>query len=204
MLVVLMALVVGALLLLNIYENQLVGNLDATLQQRVDDRARLIDAGSDPASLTTVLQEEAFVWIGTASGDVIATGGGHIPIDNPTPSNTDAVVSKTLVVEERSSDEIERETRVMRVATATTQSGLVVVGGSELEGVDKSVSDLGSSLRWRFRSSSPSSEHSPGSLSNGPCGRSSAFGPGLPRSPVRHSPTVCRFPQRRMRSTTWR
>ena len=143
MLVVLMALVVGALLLLNIYENQLVGNLDATLQQRVDDRARLIDAGSDPASLTTVLQEEAFVWIGTASGDVIATGGGHIPVDNPTPANTDAVVSKTLVIEERSSDEIERETRLMRVATATTQSGLVVVGGSELDGVDQSVSDLG-------------------------------------------------------------
>lgn len=141
-LVVLVALGVGSFVLLELYERELVDNLDTTLEQQVADRVRLIETNGSNEVLTTVLQQEAFVWIGTPSGEVASQGGGIFPIDNPVPAAIGTTTTRTLSVEERKSDEVETERMELRLASALASTGDVVIAGAELEVIERSVGEL--------------------------------------------------------------
>lgn len=140
--VVAVALAVGAFVLLQLYERQLVDNLDGTLEQQVTDRVRLLDAGGTNELLTTVLQGEAFVWIGTPDGEVVAQGGGIFPLENPVPKTIGQTSTVRLLVEERKPDEVETEVMELRLASGEAASGNVVLAGSELEVIDETLADL--------------------------------------------------------------
>ncbi|MGI9597357.1 MAG: HAMP domain-containing sensor histidine kinase [Acidimicrobiales bacterium] len=144
-LVVAVTLAFGALLLLTIYRNQLISSLDTTLEQQVADRAALLDGGTDPQSLTTVSAEEAVVWIGRDDGIAVAVGGTVIPLESPVPPVVGTTAGLELLVEENKGGEHEdeRELSQMRVASARSGDGLIVIAGAEVETVDKAVTGLG-------------------------------------------------------------
>ena len=142
MLVVLLTLVGGSFLLLGAYRGQLIDSLDVTLEQQVADRASLLETGGARDALVTVLQDEAFVWIGTKDGEVIAQGGAIFPLENPVPGLIGTTVDVSLLVEERKPNETERERMDLRIASAETAAGEVVLAGSELETIDKTVAGL--------------------------------------------------------------
>ncbi len=139
-----LVLSLGAALLLFTYRAGLVGNLDATLEQQAADRVRLLDSGSEPQSLTVVQREESFVWIGTADGDLVAQGGSLLPLENPVRQPVGTTVNAELRFVELHDGESEEERHKLRLTSASTTDGLVVVAGSELEGVD---GDLGALTR---------------------------------------------------------
>lgn len=141
-LVVFVALGVGSFVLLQLYERELVKNLDTTLEQQVADRVRLIENGSSNDLLTIALQEESFVWIGAANGVATALGGGLFPIDNPVPDPVGTTTTKTLFVEERTPDEVEREAKDLRLASAQTSTGQVVIVGAELDVIERTLGEL--------------------------------------------------------------
>lgn len=141
--VVIVGLLIALSTVLLVYRSQLRTSLDQTLEQQVADRARLLDQGNPPDSLTTVLQEEAMVWIGSNDGVSFAIGGAIFPIDNPVPSEIGQTVTKDLLVEERKPDEVEREVMRLRIASRQTSDGsTVVLAGSETEEMDAQVTRL--------------------------------------------------------------
>lgn len=143
MAIVTIGLAIALALVLLVYRSQLHNNQDQTLQQQVTDRAQLLDAGSSPASLTTTRSDEAFVWIGSPTGTAVSNGGSIVPIDNPVPATVGTATTIELLVEELSSDETERETVQLRVASAATADGrLVVVAGGETEDIGKQTRQL--------------------------------------------------------------
>lgn len=143
MAVIAVALAVALAIVLLLYRGQLQAGLDQTLEQQVVDRTRLLDEGSSPETLTTVLQEEALVWIGTPDGEPLAIGGAIFPLDSPVPPSIGGVTTIELLVEERKPDEIERERMTLRVASALTSDGrIVVLAGAEDEVVAEDVTRL--------------------------------------------------------------
>lgn len=138
-------MVLGSLLLLMVYRNQLTSSLDRSLQQQVTDRAQLIDRGSDPQSLVTVLQdEEALVWIGTPDGTAVAVGNTVQPLESPVPAVIGQVQETELLVLEFEHDQPEQEVMNLRLASAEAADGqLVVVAAAETETVDHAVTALG-------------------------------------------------------------
>lgn len=150
--VVAIGLIVALMIVLFLYRGQLQTSQDQTLEQQVADRTRLLDEGSSPDSLTTVLQEEALVWIGTPDGQAISIGGAIFPLENPVPSTIGGVTAIELLVEERKPDEIEREVMNLRIATAQTSDGRVVVlAGAEGEIIGNQVRQLA----WLFLGAVP-------------------------------------------------
>ncbi len=142
MAVVLATLVGGSFVLLEAYERQLVSSLDVSLEQQVADRVGLLEGGGSKELLTTVLQDEAFVWIGSPDGTVTAQGGAIFPLENPVPDDIGTTTNSSLLVEERKPDEIERERMVLRLASASASTGQVVLAGAELETIDSTVNGL--------------------------------------------------------------
>ncbi len=142
MVVVLLTLVGGSFLLLEAYERQLTSNLDVSLEQQVADRVALLENGGSKSLLTTVLQDEAFVWIGDADGTVTAQGGAIVPLENPVPDVVGSTATIDLLVEERKPDEIEKEVMELRIASGSASTGQVVLAGAELEVIDETVSGL--------------------------------------------------------------
>lgn len=142
MVVVLITLIVGSFVLLQAFRSQLVDNLDVTLTQQVADRTRLLEDGGAKERLTTVLEDESFVWIGSPEGVLSSHGGSIFPLENPVPSSIGTVTTIDLLVEERSSTELETERMELRLASAQASTGQVIVAGSELEAIDKTVADL--------------------------------------------------------------
>ncbi len=141
--VVLLALALGSVLLLAAYRGQLEDALDNTLSQQVADRVALLDEGSSPQSLTSTLQDESFVWIGTPSGEVQATGGSLEVLENPVPVNVGGVGDATLRFNENHHGSTESEVETVRIASgATVEQSLVVVAGAETETIGQSVSRL--------------------------------------------------------------
>ena len=135
------ALVAGGWLLATVLRSSLEQNLDTTLSQQAADRARLLEAGSDPADLVDVQQAEAFAWIGTADGTELAVGGSLRPIESPPVVEPDTTTTDRLLVEERKPGEssVEREDHDLRITSVSTQTGELVVVAAELESVDKAV-----------------------------------------------------------------
>ncbi len=140
--VVLVALLGGSFVILETYEGQLVDSLDVSLEQQVADRVALLENGGPKDSLTTVLQDEAFVWIGTKDGTVTAQGGAIFPLENPVPNPIGTTMDLALLVEERKPNEIEQERMVLRLASGETTEGQVVLAGAELEVIDDAVGGL--------------------------------------------------------------
>ncbi len=142
MTIVLLTLVAGSFLLLQAYRGQLTSNLDVSLEQQVADRVGLVDNGGDKSLLTTVLQDEAFVWIGDIDGNATAQGGAIFPLENPVPDPIGRVITVELLVEERKPDEIEVERMELRLASGQSSAGQVVLAGAELETIDETVGGL--------------------------------------------------------------
>jgi len=142
--VVLAALVLGSFVILNLYEQQLVNNLDNTLEQQVADRVQLLENGGSKEALTTVLQREAFVWIGSPGGEVTAQGGGLFPVDNQFPDVVGGTRTVDLLIEERKSTETELETKQLRITSAEASTGQVVLAGAELDVIDNTIAELAS------------------------------------------------------------
>lgn len=142
-LVVAVALVVGAVVLLTLFANRLVDSLDRTLQQQVQDRVALIESGIAPDALTNVLQEEAFVWIGRLDGTVLAQSKAVVVLENPIPTDINSVGEARLLVEERKPNEVEVEEMEVRLASASTSDGaIVVVAGAETESIGSTIGQL--------------------------------------------------------------
>jgi len=131
--VVALALLFGAALLLILLHRGIRSSLDQTLVAQARDRAQLIDSGTDPAALVSLLEEESFVWIGTPEGESVAVGDEVVPLENPVPENLNGVSGITFLGEERHGGEIEIEEFSMRVAAATTDGSLVVLVGADTE-----------------------------------------------------------------------
>lgn len=143
MAVVAVTLAVGAVVLLASFRSSLERNVDQTLQQQVRDRITLIDQGNDPTSFDQVLQEEAFVWIGRPDGTVISASGAVTPLENPIPSQVGTSTQVQLLVEERKPDEIDSEQMELRVFSAASADGtIIVVAGSEAEQIGKTLGEL--------------------------------------------------------------
>lgn len=137
------ALTIGALVSVAVVRSNLTDNVDQTLLQQATDRAQLIDQGTNPASLVNTLQEESLVWIGTPDGQVVAVGSSVIPLESPVPTVLDGVGGAELLVEERKPDETERERMTLRLASATTADGeLVVITGAETELIDSTSNQM--------------------------------------------------------------
>ncbi len=145
--VVAVALAIGAAGMLAVYRNQLRSSLDSALTQQVSDRVRLLENGSPAESLATVIEEESLVWIGTADGTAIATGGSILPVGDPIPSEVGTVETIDLLFDELYSDddsgELEREQGSVRIASAATADGVIVLAGAEVETVDGAVTTIG-------------------------------------------------------------
>lgn len=137
------AMTIGAFILIGLFRNQLESALDQTLQEQATDRVLLLDQGSDPQSLVTVLREEALVWIGQPDGTIVAVGGAIVPLENPIPSQLDTVVTQQLLVEEQYGDEAERELAELRLGSAQTANGeLIVLAGAETDRIDDALGGL--------------------------------------------------------------
>jgi signal transduction histidine kinase len=162
MVVVAVALTLGSIGLLAVYRNQLLSSLDTTLAQQVDDRVRLLNQGNPPEPLAGVLEEESLVWIGTADGAPIVTGGSLRPVGNPVPTPVGGVGTVELMVDEvhaadnpdgdddgddgdgeAGGDGFEREIEAFRLASGMTDGGLVVLAGTELDTVDDAAAAIG-------------------------------------------------------------
>ncbi len=141
--VVFVALVIGDIASVTALRSSMTDNLDQTLLQQARDRAALIDEGTDPSTLTATLQDEALVWIGTPDGDPVAIGATVVPSQSPVPDELDTVGGATVLVEERKPYEVETERMDVRLASATTADGtLVVVAGAETETIDDTTGRL--------------------------------------------------------------
>ena len=142
MAVVLVAMIVGSLVVLEAFERRLLSNLDTTMEQQVADRVTLLEAGAEFDALTSVSGDEAFVWIGSGSGEVFSRGGDSYPVDSPVPAVVGVPVTQDLLVEEREDGGLERERQTIRLVSAWAGDDVVVVAGAELEAVDTALQDL--------------------------------------------------------------
>lgn len=143
MVVVLVALTLGSVLTLNLYEGQLLDNLDATVEQQVADRVRLLDNGGSPDSMTSAFGGEAFVWIVARDGELVARGGSILPLENPVPEVIGQTTTVELLVEERKPDEVEVERYEYRLVSGASTTGQVVVAATGLEQTTDAVAELG-------------------------------------------------------------
>lgn len=143
MVVVLIAMSAGAVVVLAVFGIGVERNLDDTLRQQVADRVGLIEDGADPGAFGQARQGEAFVWIGTPDGTVIASGGEVEPVENPVPEALDRAQEVELLVEERSGNEVERERKELRILAQETNDGaIVVVAGTQIEGLGDALRGL--------------------------------------------------------------
>lgn len=147
------ALVASLALVLFLYWNQLSRTVDQALTQQVADRARLLDGGSDPDSLTSILSEEAFVWIGTPDGAALAVGGSLRVLESPVPGSIGGISAVEVDVieedyDEDEADETSSERVTMRVASAASADGRIVVAGSPQETITENVTRLIGLFAW--------------------------------------------------------
>jgi len=140
--VVLVAMTVGSLVVLEAFERRLLSNLDTTLEQQVADRVQLLEARADFDALTSVSGDEAFVWIGSLSGEVLSQGGESYPVDSPVPAVVGVPVTEDLVVAEHEDGGLEREQQTIRLVSGVAGDDVVVVVGAELEAIDTALKDL--------------------------------------------------------------
>ncbi|MGI9604374.1 MAG: sensor histidine kinase [Acidimicrobiales bacterium] len=135
------ALVVGGLVTVTLLERNLEDNLDQSLDQQARDRAQLLEGGADPQSLVDSRLREAFVWIGTASGQPVAVGGAVRPVETP-PLDLGAPATVDLLIEETAEPDEGPEQYSFRVATASTSDGQAVAVGAQIEEVDNAVGEV--------------------------------------------------------------
>jgi signal transduction histidine kinase len=144
-LVVAVSLLAGGAVLVTVLRTNLTDNLDATLQSLVTDRATLVEQGSDPTAVTDTSLREAIVWIGTADGRALASGG-RISTEGPPAGVDPGVRTVTTTFTENESDGTSVETERLRIAvarvTAPVHGDVVVAVGAELEVVDQPVADV--------------------------------------------------------------
>ncbi len=128
-------LVLGALAFGQLFERQLIRDLDLSLDGLASDRANAIDAGLDPATQLETKQRETAVAVFGANGDLLANRGfadpaqlDGIPLGSPA----------TFTLDVFESGENEVESSELRVVAARPGDTTVVVA-SEVEAVGRTV-----------------------------------------------------------------
>lgn len=128
-------LVIGAVAFAQLFEQQLVDNLDSNLQILADDRARAIDAGLDPETQLATVQTETAVAVFNEAGSLLANRGF---VD---PSQLEGLLpeaSTTMVLDYFEVGENEIERSELRLHAAQPGQAMVVVA-AELEQVSQTV-----------------------------------------------------------------
>jgi len=140
--IVFVAAVTGSLFLTATLQNHLLDNFDTTLNTRAVDRAALIAGGATPADLTNSLVQESLVWIGTESGQTLASAG-NLVLEGAPGGTTTGVKSADLQIIE-ADGKVEFETvRVATVAAKNPDGDIVLVSiGAEMESVNEPVSRM--------------------------------------------------------------
>lgn len=140
--IVLLAAVAGGLFLSTTLHNRLLDNFDTTLNARAVDRASLIAGGATPADLTNSLVQESLVWIGTTTGQTLASAG-NLVVNGPPAGTATGVRSASLQIKD-SDGTIDYETvRVATVAARNPDGDTVLVSvGGELDSVNDPVSRM--------------------------------------------------------------
>ncbi len=142
--VVALVLVGGVLAMLALLRGQLLGALDDSLSQAATARAELVNQGAQPGSLVDIAGDESMIWIGTGDGEALAVGGRYQPVAAPVVEHSGQPVTVIVeVVEQEPNGPGEREDNEMRVVRADTDTGVVVMVGTELEVVDETVERFG-------------------------------------------------------------
>lgn len=152
------ALLVGGVIVTTVLRDRLTENLDATLRAAATDRAGLIAEGVNPDVLTTSQLREAFIWIGTADGTTLASGGQITPTEpfielslddlGTTSTQSLSYIEDDDDHDDGDDDDVGRDRFRLAVAGASDRElgDVFVVVASELEAIDDPVADVASLL----------------------------------------------------------
>ncbi len=151
--VVAVVLAAGMAVILVLYRGSLESNLNATLRQQAEDRAQLVSTGTDPTQLVATFRDESLVWIGTADGTALATGGSLRLTGSPftdvvaiTDVPSGSSVAQRIAAEFEELDEgtvTEIETESLQAGIARSTDGtILVVAAAESEVIDKALGPL--------------------------------------------------------------
>ncbi len=131
-------LVIGAFAFAQLFELQLIENLDTSLRTQANDRARAVDAGLDPETQLTTDERETAVVVFSANGEVLANRGFVDPSGLVGLSPGESMSRPLEVLEEGSDGQIEIEREDLRLYVAQPGQSRVIVA-SKLERVGDTV-----------------------------------------------------------------
>ena len=134
----LVGLVVGGFAFAQLFERQLIDNLDANLRIQANDRARGIDAGLDPETQLRTEEQETAVVVFSTDGEVLANRGFADPAQlfDLTPGASTSL--ELDVFEEEDDGEVDIESEGLRLFVAQPGETRVIVA-SKLEPVGDTV-----------------------------------------------------------------
>lgn len=138
-----LALLVAAIGLTAVLENNLQDNLDSTVETQARNRAELIDTGADPSSLVDSRDGESMVWIGNADS-TFAVGGNYEVVGIPGDLAIGGARGAEVLVNERQehSGDPERELAQVRWAVAGAADGTLIGVGFETETIGQTVREV--------------------------------------------------------------
>ena len=137
------SLLIAAVGLTWVLENNLRDNLDSTVETQARARAELLDAGADPATLVDSRDGESLVWIGTADA-TLAVGGNYQVVGMPPDLTVGGARGSEMLVDEPQElgGSPERELVDVRWAVASAADGTLVGVGFETETVGETVGEV--------------------------------------------------------------
>jgi hypothetical protein len=108
-------------------------SFDRSLELQATDRGALIDAGADPASVTTAIGEVQFVVVLDVDGRVMSASG---LLDVSEVADVSAGQAVDVYVRIFEDDGVEPEPEELRVFSVATSSGGTVIVGAETSGAN--------------------------------------------------------------------
>jgi len=135
-------LLVSAVVTQRVVNRAVTNAFDQVLVEQAADRATLLDAGSDPASLVSVVGDEVVVVVFAADSSVAASRGAVDPTELGALVPGLHVAEVTLV----DAEDGEVETESLHVAVAASVDGSRVAVGNELDTVESTSSAVATAL----------------------------------------------------------
>lgn len=137
------SLLVAAVGLTWLLENNLRDNLDAAVETQARARADLLDTGADPATLVDSRDGESLVWIGTAD-TTLAVGGNYRVVGPPPDLAVGGARGSEILVDEpgETGGSSEQELADVRWAVASAADGTLVGVGFETESIGQTVGEV--------------------------------------------------------------